>query len=82
MTLFSEGTKLTKFYWIADSSTTALRIPTLFTEGYSARRRLPNGIRAVPMASEPRISLTPVVGVLSSILAEFYLMVDYSTTAA
>jgi len=33
------------------------------------------------MASEPRILLTSVEGVLGSMLAEFYSMVDYSTTA-
>jgi len=33
------------------------------------------------MASELRISLTSVEGVLGTMLAELYLMVDYSTTA-
>jgi len=38
-------------------------------------------MKEVAMASKPRISLTSLEGGLGSILAEFYSMADYSTTA-
>ena len=41
---------LAEFYSMADSSTTAGRIPILFSGGCWARRQLRNGIRYVPIA--------------------------------
>jgi len=66
---------------MADYARTAGRIPILFAGGEWARRQLRTGIRYVPVASKPRISLTSVEGVLGSMLAEFYSMADCSTTA-
>jgi len=74
------GSMLAELYSIADYSTTARRIQTLFAGGYWSRRQLRNGIQDVPVASKPMISLTSPEGVLSSMLAEFYSMADYSTT--
>jgi len=49
--------------------------------GCWARRQLRNGIRDVHVAWKLRISLTSLEGVLDSMLAEFYSMAHYSTTA-
>ena len=51
---------LVEFYSMADSSTTAGRIPILFAGGYRARHQLHAGIRYVPVASKLRISLVSV----------------------
>jgi len=72
---------LAEFYSMADNSTTARRIQVLFAGGYWSRRQLRNGIKDIPVASKLRISLTSLEGVLGSMLAEFYSMADYSTTA-
>jgi len=66
---------------LADSSTTTERIPNLFAEGCWDRRHLHNGIRYIPVASNPRISQSVVEGVLATMLAELYLIADSSTTA-
>ena len=66
---------------MADYARTTGWIPILFPRGYWGQRQLHAGIRDVPVASKPRISLSSVEGVLGSILAEFYSMADYSTTA-
>ena len=72
---------LAEFDSMADYSTTARRIQTRFAGGCWARRQLRNGIRDFLVASELRISLTSLEGVLgSSMLAEFYSMADLSTT--
>ena len=49
---FVEGVRvaLAEFYSMADSSTTAGRIPITFPGGCWARRQLRNGIRYVPIA--------------------------------
>jgi len=65
---------------MADYARTAERIPILFSGGYWAQRQLHAGIDYVPVASEPRISLSSVEGVLGSMLAELYSMADCSTT--
>jgi len=70
---------LAKFYSSADCSTTVWRIPIRFAGGYWARRQLGNGIRDVPVASKPRISLK---GVLGTILAKLYSIADCSTTTS
>jgi len=75
------GSMLAEFHLMADLSMSTERIPILFAGGCWARRQLRNGIRDVPVASELGISLTSVEGVSGSMLAEFYSMVDYSTTA-
>jgi len=75
------GSILAEFYSMADYSTTARRIQILFSGGYWSRRQLRNGIRDVLVASELRISLTSLEGVSGSMLAEFYSIADYSTTA-
>jgi len=75
------GSILGEFYSMADYSTTARWIQILFAGGYWVRRQLRNGIKDVPVASKLRISLTSLEGVLGSMLAEFYSMADYSTTA-
>ena len=48
---------LGEFYSMADSSTTAGRIPILFAGDYWARRQLHAGIKYIPLASKLRISL-------------------------
>jgi len=48
VTPFWQGTQQGEFYLIADCSTTAGRIPTLFAGGYWARCQLRNGIGYVP----------------------------------
>jgi len=73
---------LAELYLMADYSTTARRIQIVFARGYWSRRQLRNGIKDVPVASKPRISLTSLEGVLGSMLAEPYSMADYSTTAS
>jgi len=73
---------LAEFYSMADYSTTARRIRIQFAGGCWARRQLRNGIKDVSVASKPRISLTALEGGLGSMLAEFYSMADYSTTAS
>jgi len=75
------GTVLAEFYSTADYSTTARWIQILFAGGYWVRRQLRNSIKDVPLASKLRISLTSLDGVVGSMLAEFYSMADYSTTA-
>jgi len=72
---------LGEFYSMTDYSTTARWIQTLFAGGYWVRCQLRNGIDYVPVVSKLRISLSSVEGVLGSMLAEFYSMADYSTTA-
>ena len=47
---------------MADSSTSIISIPILFTGGSWAQRQLQAGIRYVPVASKLRISLASVVG--------------------
>ena len=74
------GSMLAELYLMADSSTTARRIQTLFAGGYWACRHLRNGIKDVSVASKPRILLTSLAQVLGSMLAELYSMADYSTT--
>ena len=64
-----------------DYSTTARRIQIPFAGGYWGRRQLHNSIRDVVVASKPRTSLTSLEWVLCSMLAEFYLIADYSTAA-
>jgi len=75
------GSLLAKLYSIAYYSTTASRIPIRFMGGCWARRQLRDGIRDVPVASEPRILLTFVEGVVGSILVELSSIADYSTTS-
>jgi len=75
------GSLLAEFSSMADYSTTVRWIQILFAGGYWVHRQLRNGIKDVPVASELRISLTSLEGVLGSILAEFYSMADYSTSA-
>jgi len=75
------GSILVELYSMADYSTTARRIQILFAGGYWARRQLRNGIKDVPVASKPRISLTSLEGVLGTMRAEFYSIADSSTTA-
>jgi len=75
------GSMLAEFYSMADYSTTARQIQIRFAGGCWARRQLRNGIRDVLVASKLRISLTSLERVLCSMLAEFYSMADYSTTA-
>ena len=70
-----------ELYLMADYSTTARPIQILSGGGYWARRQLRKGIKDVPVASKLRISLTSLEGVFGSMLAEFYSMADYSTTA-
>jgi len=72
---------LAEFDSMADYSTTARRIQTRFAGGCWARRQLRNGIRDFLVASELRISLTSLERVLGIMLAELYLMAEYSTTA-
>ena len=64
---------------MADYSTTVRGIPIRIAGGCWARRQLHAGIRYVPVASKPRISLVSVEGIHSP-LAEFYSMADYSIT--
>jgi len=75
------GSMLAEIYSMADYSTTARRIQIPFAGGYWPRRQLRNGIKDVLVASKLRISPTSLEGVLGSMLAEFYSMADYSTTA-
>jgi len=72
---------LAEFYSMADYSTTARRIQIRIVGGCWARCQLRNGIKDVSVASKLRISLTSLEGGLGSMLAEFYTMADYSTTA-
>jgi len=72
---------LAELYSMADYSTTGRRIQIPFAGSYWSRRQLRNGIKDVPLASKLRISLTSLEGVLGSMLAEFYSLPDYSTTA-
>ena len=53
---------LVEFYSIADSSTTVRGISILIAGGYWARSQLHAGIRYVPVASKPRISLASMEG--------------------
>ena len=69
------------FYSMVDYSTTARRILIMFVRDCWARRQPPNGIRYVSVASKPRKSLSLVEGILGIMLAIFYSMADYSTTA-
>jgi len=64
---------------MADYARTGGRIPILFSGGYWAQRQLHAGIEHVPVASEPRISLSSLEGVLGNMLVELYLIADYST---
>jgi len=73
------GSMLVQFYSIADCSTTAGPIPTVFARDSWAPCQLRNGIRDVPVASKPQIALTSLEGVLGSMLAELYSIADYST---
>jgi len=66
---------------MADSSTTARPNLDLIAGDCRARRQLRSGIRYVSIASELRISLSSVEGVLGITLAIFYSTADYSTTA-
>jgi len=75
------GSMLAEFYSMADYSRTARQIQIPFAGRYWARRQLHNGIKDVPVASKPRISLTFLEGVLGSMLGELYSMADHSTTA-
>ena len=75
------GIMLAEFYSTADYSTTAERILILFAGDCWARRWLSNGVRYVSVASKLRKSLSSVEGELGIMLAEFYSMADYSTTA-
>ena len=70
---------LAEFYSMADPSITVPGIAILITGGCWAQCQLHAGIRYVPVASKPRISLASVEG-RHSTLAEFYLMADSSTT--
>ena len=72
--------KLAIFYSMADISTTAGRVLTLFAGGCWARSQLSNGIGYVSVASRLMKSLSSVEGVLGIKLAIFYSMADYSTT--
>jgi len=72
--------KLAIFYSMADISTTAGRVLTLFAGGCWARSQLSNGIGYVSVASKLMKSLSSVEGVLGIKLAIFYSMADYSTT--
>ena len=56
------------FYLIADSSTTAARIPIRIAGGCWARSQLHNGIRFISVASKLRKSLSSVKEVLGSTL--------------
>jgi len=76
------GSMLAELYSMADYSTTASRIQTRFAGGCWARRQLRNGMKDVSLASKLRISLTSLEGGFASMLAEFYSMADYSTTAS
>ena len=71
---------LEKFYSIADFSTTSPGIPIRIAGGWWAQRQLHPGIRYVPVASKPRLSLASLEGGLFSTLAEFYSMADSFTT--
>ena len=64
---------------MADYSTTVRAITIRIAGGCWARRQLHAGIRYVPVASKPRISLASVEG-RHSTLAEFYSLADSSTT--
>ena len=64
---------------MADFSATVRGIPIWIAGGCWARRQLHAGIRYVPVALKPRISLASMEG-RHSTLAEFYSMADYSTT--
>ena len=64
---------------MADYSTTVRGIPIWIAGGCWARRQLHAGIRYVPVASKPRISLASVKG-RHCTLAEFYSIADFSTT--
>jgi len=77
------GIKLAIFYSTANYSTTAGRILILFAEDCRAQRQLHNGIRYVSVTSTLMKSLSPVEGIsgITSKLAIFYSMADYSTTA-
>jgi len=70
---------LAAFYWMAACSTTTGRIPILFAGGFWACGLLRDGITDVPVASELRICLTSLEGVLGTMLAELYPMADLST---
>ena len=70
---------LAEFYSMVDSSTTFRGISTQIAGGCWAHRQLHAGIRYIPVPSKLRISLVSVEGSHSS-LAEFYSMVDSSTT--
>ena len=72
--------KLAIFYSMADISTTAGRVLTLFAGGCWARSQLSNGIGYVSVESKLMKSLSSVEGVLGIKLAIFYSMADYSTT--
>jgi len=67
---------------MADSSTTAGQSPICFAGGSWSRSQLRNGLRYVPVLSKPRILLSSLEGVLSSILAEVYSRADLSTTTS
>jgi len=81
VTVFCGDILLAELYSIADYSTTAAEIPILFAGGCWTSRQLRNGIRDIPVASKPRISLSSVEGVLGTMQAEFYSIADSSTTA-
>jgi len=66
---------------MADSSTTSAPILNLIAGDSWAGRQLRNGIRYVPVTSEPRKSLSSVERIFIVALAIFYSMADYSTTA-
>ena len=70
---------LADFYLMTDYSTTVRGIPIRIAGGCWARRQLHASIKYVPVASKLRISLASVEGG-SSILADYYLIVDCSTT--
>ena len=74
------GSMLAERYSKSDYSTTTLRIEILFEGGCWAQRQPCNGIMDVLVASKHRISLTSLERVLGSMLAEFYLMADDSTS--
>jgi len=75
------GIKLAILYSMADISTTAGRILTLFAGGCWARSQLSSGIGYVSVASELMKSLSSVEGILGIKLAILYSMADISTTA-
>jgi len=75
------GIKLGILYVMADISTTAGRILTLFAGGCWARSQLSNGIGYVSVASKLMKLLSSVEGILGIKLAIFYSMADISTTA-